>query len=551
MKLKEPLFIGVQFLNTKSNQKKKPTISVRINLRSDDVIYVASSRSRMEVVAYEARKSSLFITDVEGVNGPNVYNLFRNEAVRYAREELDTFMKELQGLSQEEYEQKNYKDLNVLTNHLYEALEDRQDLYTDLQKQVSLIASRKLPRVNEYLVFQDDEKIKYPVTARVPYKNPANEELTKEQRKTVDSFLDVFLDPYNKKSLSWYLGAAIANLDIHDDRVSKLLILSSSKGGSGKSSLMGALAESLFTAHYRDIKDDFDSFFYTNNKFGVSALSTKRMSVYSEAAFMNTSYVRTDEDTKHDFSGMNVSTIKSLITEGFVSSEAKYGDREMEQLNGFHMVLTNHPPVINEDNEAMNRRILPIMIKPSRMSHKAKQLNLWGKTKFDEYVKKHSQAFANYFYTLFKEDEYAFSDVDYNHNDYIEDIDDAQSDYKDQKEKEIKKDRALAKEGVIRVLEQLEKEEEIDLSLFISDIQEVIDHQDDEGTTDKDYSDNSIDDIRLENGTLYVNSSKNFLLNYGNKANQLRNRLENVYGSTMRKFQRRMFIIPLTQHNKK
>lgn len=541
MKLREPLFIGIEFRNTKNSDKKQPSISVRLNLAADDIVYVASSRSRMEVVAFEEDDSSLFITDVEGVDGPNIYNLFRNEAVKYAKTELKKHIKKLEGLDKEEYEAKNLKPLSELTNQLYHCLIDRQDFYTDLQKQVSLVTSRKLPRVNEYLVFEDDEKINNPVTARVPYKNPSKQEISKEETEIVNEFLDTFLDSYNKKTLAWYLGAALSNLDIHDDRVSKLLILSSSRGGSGKSTLIGAITEALFTPHYRDIKDDFDSFFYTNNKFGVSALSTKRMSVYSEASFMNTSYVRSDDDTKHDFSGMNVSTIKSLITEGYVSSEAKYGDRQMERLNGFHMVLTNHPPVINEDNEAMNRRILPIMIKPSRMSDKAKQLNLWGKKKFDNYVKEHRQAFANYFVSVFKDDEYAFTNVDYDHNNYTTDISDAQDDLDTKKRKESKLEKEIAEEGVIKLLNKFARDEDVSVDLLVEDIKKIIAKQDETGSTSKDIS----EDIRLENGTLYINSSKNFLVHYGNFASQLRDEFDKVYGPTIRKFQKRMFEVPI------
>lgn len=305
--------------------------------------------------------------------------------------------------------------------------------------------------------------------------------------------------------------------------------------------MMGAISEALYTPHYRDIKDDFDSFFYTNNKFGVSSLSTKRMSIYSEASFMNTSYTRSEDDTKYDFSGMNVSTIKSLITEGYVSSEAKYGDRQMERLNGFHVVLTNHPPVINEGNEAMNRRILPIMIKPSRMSDKAKLLNLWGKSKFDNYVKENRQAFANYFVSVFKDDEYAFTNVDYDHSDYTTDISEAQDNLDTKIREESKKGKEIAKEGIFKLLDNFKDEHNVNVDALVEEIKEIISKKDDTGTTPKSAS----EDIRLEHGTLFINSSKNVLVQYGNYVNQLRDELEKVYGPTVRKFQKRMFIIPL------
>lgn len=184
--IKEPLFLGVEFSNLKKTDKKPPTISVRVNLSSDDVIYVASQRARMEVIGYEDEKTGLFVTDIEGVDGPNIYNLFRLKAVTFARERLNEQIEYLSGLSDEEYDQMNYKGLDYLTNYLHKKLIDRQDLYTDLQKQVALITSRRLPRVNEYLVFADDDSVDHPVTIRVPYNNPVRQELSETDVQIVD-----------------------------------------------------------------------------------------------------------------------------------------------------------------------------------------------------------------------------------------------------------------------------------------------------------------------------------------------------------------------------
>lgn len=536
MKLKEPLFLDVAFNNIKKVDKKPPSISVRVNLQSDDVIYVANKKSRMEVIGYEDSKTNLFITDVDGVDGPNVYNRFRIEAVNFAKAKLDKFIERLSAMSQEDYETHGYKDLPALTNLLYRCLDDRQEFYFDLQKQVSLIASRKLPRVNEYLIFEDDKEVLFPVTARLPYLNPKNQTLTEEDRELVDNFLDVFMDEYNKYTLSWYLGAALLNIDIHDDRVSKLAIVSSSVGGSGKSSLINGLADALFTPNFREIKDDFDSFFYASSQFGVSALSTKRISIYSEAKFSN-HVPKADEQQRHDFTGMNVSVIKSLITEGYVSSEAKYGDRAMERLNGFHLVLTNHPPVINEEHEAMARRILPMMIYPSRMADKAKKLNLYGRQIFTAFLNKHRQAFANYFVEQFRKDEYAFVNVDYDHTEYTADITASQTDYLrevDISEKQLKE---ISNHGIIKTLEAFGQQESINITPFIRDVKSVMGGGGSEELREH---------IRLDDGTLYIDGSKNFLLRYGNYAPQLRKLLRDIYGEPLRKFGKRMFTIKIT-----
>lgn len=537
MQLKEPLFLETQFLNTKVKDKKAPAISVRINLRVDDVIYVTNNKSRMEVVAYEASDSGLFVSDVQGVDGPNVYHLFRHEAIRKASDDLDRFLKHLRGLSEEDYTKIGYRPIAELTNMLNKALVDRQEFYTDLQRQVNVITSRKMPRINEYLVYQDDEVVQYPVTLRAPYNNPMYTQITEEEYQLVDAFLDTFMDEYNKTVLSWYLGAALCNLDIHDDRISKLAIISSSKGGSGKSTLMNALSEALFTNHYREVKDEFDSFFYSSSRFGVSSLSTKRMSLYSEAKFSDDSRRKQDEDERHDFTGMNVSVIKSLITEGYVSSEAKYGDRAMDQLNGFHMVLTNHPPIIKQEDEALNRRLLAIMIHPSPMSEKARTLDLWGQKKFLNYVLEHRQAFANYFVTLFKKNEYQFSHTEYDHADYTLDISDSQRLLDDATSTKVKSLHASIEHGIIRVLETFDRQEHVDTGMLRKDILDVLNGGGSEELRTH---------IRVESaeGKLYLNASKNFLMRYGSYSPDLRKRLVELYGTPIRKYQQRMIAIP-------
>ena len=262
------------------------------------------------------------------------------------------------------------------------------------------------------------------------------------------------------------------------------------------------------------------------------------MSLYSEASFSNDSYRSGDDgEARHDFTGMNVSVIKSLITEGYVSSEAKYGDRAMDRLNGFHLVLTNHPPVINKEHEAMNRRILPLMIYPSRMSAKAKQLDLWGKRKFNQYIEKHRQAFANYFVHVFKQDEYAFTDTDYDHTDYVSDIEY----YKQALDEEnLEKERtlnSLRDHGINRVLDEFASQHAVDLTMLKNDIATV---------TAGGGSDELRNHIRVSDGALYIDSSKNFLIRYGNYAPSLRKKLIDLYGTPMKRFQKRMLRIKLT-----
>lgn len=532
--LRDPLFLGVDFLNIKASEKNKtPAISVRVNLQRDDLIYVHNVKSRMEVCGYVNPETGLFIAETEDMEPGSIYHRFRLEAVKFARDEIQEFFGRLEKLDEETYKARGYKPLPDLINALKNCLVDRQALYADLQKQVNLIASRKFPKVNEYMVFSDGKEVPFPVTARVPYPDPAKHELSEEEKNTVDKFLDVFFDGYNKFAFAWYMGAALSNVPLYDDRVSKLAILSSSLGGSGKSTLVTAMANALFTQHYRDIKDDFDGFFTMNNRFGTSTLSTKRLCIYSEASW--NSDPLSDE---HSFGGMNVSAIKSMVTEGYVSAEVKFGDRNMERLSGFHLVLTNHPPVITEENRAMNRRILPIMLRPTSMGEKAKELGLWGRQKLDAYLQKHALSFAAYFVAMFHADEYAFFERDYDHNDYVQDIKDSQNDLNEEQREGRKKLDVLKTDGFLKFLGGVEEQFHVDLSLLKEDVRDCLN-----GVERKELAEH----VRFRENILYVDSSKSFLLRYGNAGPTLRNALKDFYGEPMKRFHRRMFSIPVGQ----
>ena len=76
------------------------------------------------------------------------------------------------------------------------------------------------------MLYQGELSDKFKATGRVDYENPATAEFTEEQKHLVDTFLDTFLDDDSKLALSWYFGAALSNVDIHDDRVSKMMVVS-------------------------------------------------------------------------------------------------------------------------------------------------------------------------------------------------------------------------------------------------------------------------------------------------------------------------------------
>ena len=57
--LRDPIFLSVEFSNIKKGDKKPPQITVKVNLMHDDLIYVASRKSRMEVIGYTNEQTGL------------------------------------------------------------------------------------------------------------------------------------------------------------------------------------------------------------------------------------------------------------------------------------------------------------------------------------------------------------------------------------------------------------------------------------------------------------------------------------------------------------
>ncbi len=530
--LRDPLFLRVQFLNVHMKDKGTPSISVRLNLTKDNLIYVQNRKGRVEVIGYQDPDSGLFVAEEKG-QAECVYQQFRKKAVAYANEELNQFLSQLESLSDEDYKERGYRPYPILAAALKQCLVDRQALYADLQKQVNLIASTKFPKVNEFVAFSNDEVLSFPVTARLPYRNPQTVTLSEEQKMEVETFLSVFFDDYNRYVFSWYFGAVLSNIPIYDDRIGKMAILSSHLGGSGKSTLVTALCDAMLSG-FCDIQDDFDSFFVVGNRFGTSTLSSKRLSVYSEASFSNDPL-----SDDHNFTGLNVSSLKSMITEGYIAAEEKFGDRNMERLSGFHLVLTNFPPLVTAENQAMNRRILPIMMRPTPMSEKAKQLKLWGRQTMDAYLREKAELFAAYFVSVFRENEYAFLDIDYNHRDYLRDIKDSGDDLNEELKQDRKKLDALRADGFLKWVEGVEKKDQLDLSVFKADVMEIA-----AGGARDGICDHIRISTELNGRFLYVDASKSFLLRYGTASTNLRNRLKEYYGEPAKKFHLRMFTIP-------
>lgn len=518
-----PLFRDVTFANLDKKSKKSASVSVRVYGNQDNLVYVQSKGNRNLVVGYTDPETGLFHADIKDAHTAehrkHPYTDYRNAAAQFAEEAIDKKLDELrkqESASKDAFEDK-YKPLKVIEQQLSEYISDKHDFYADLQKQINGVISRQLPHINEYLSYEDDTLDgSQMVTDRVPYKNPLKQTATAEQRKQVDTILDVFLDKENKDRLMWYFGAVLSNVDLQDPTVTKLLLVTSAHGGSGKSTLINALADHVVTSPYVQIDSGFDKNFRAGDKFSTSNLPTCRLGVYSEAYFNG----ETRADLPHDFSGLEQSEMKSWITEGYVANEKKYADKQIAYLTGLHVILTNHPPEIDKKRKDLSRRFLGVLVKSGdMMKTKARQLGM-DKPQFETYMKKHAQAFANVFVDVYQTDPTRYQTYLYSTDRMRRMIE------REEIHALEHRDDVLRQDDPLTTLANCAKE----VGINITSLLEVVVSSKNERLRD---------DIRWHNDVLYLSSTQEFYIEFG--VPDLRDALKSACGGTVRKFSQRMF----------
>lgn len=534
------IFRKARILNVRKNDKKPLSAEIVLDQKSYGLLFTRRTNNRTEVCGFVDEKTGMFVMDKEGDSGDTAHIKFLKMASEKAVEALD---KEAlrQGREDEEVRnQQDYYTFERMSEMLDDYLYNPARFNADMGKQLSNFASRPMPNVNEYMVFKDDEAWNQDiyVTRRAPYNNPNKRTINNKEKETVDKFLDVFFDPYNKQAFSWYMGACLSNLPIYDERVSRMAVMTSSHGGSGKSSLMSAIINGVFTEDYCSVKDDFDRFFLKTNRFGTDSLSVRRLTVYSEAAWG----VERDGNCDHNFDGLNVSAIKSMITDGFITKEPKFCDPVTVRSSGFHMVLTNHLPCIAPEDVAMKRRILPILMRPTSMVDKAEQLGLVGRNTLEKFVADNAEIFAAYFVQAFKSNEYMFIREEYDFNEETEAVIDSKNELDEETRDARETLVAVKTEGFIEFIKKAQEQTGIDMSLLISDAKYAVGGKSPDGVDDH---------MRHEGNSFYIDGSKSFLMRYGKAATMIRKLLQDYYGPSVRKFHKRMFVIPLGQAKKK
>lgn len=423
------MFKNIQFFNLSCNSKKPAYFVVKLQNDPDNPSIITKSMgSYNKLVGFFDSKTHLYVTsnkrgkrNVKSL-GSGVEGKLRSAALKYAgeriREKLET-LKAFRDQDEAKYNE-TYKDYDLIGNQLMDYLSDGYGFFTSLTTQIHKIAPCDPVTANEYILYEDDDifdvESEHLITSTVklPYSHPQKDSLGVRQKRRVDKFLNVFFDKENKQIFSWFMGAVFLNKRIYDENIGKYLLISSSEGGVGKSTLMTILIEGLLGDEYASITSNFDQYFDDNNRFGANDIPRERLVVYSEANFQG----KRSKLKNHDFDGLDDSQIKTLATEGLLHTEAKFQDAYLSRFNNMHIILTNFPPVISKARTDLSRRFISCLIRPTKMATtKAEKLGNKTTDELIKYVHDDGQAFINYFAHEYLSDPYRFKNEDYNRND--------------------------------------------------------------------------------------------------------------------------------------
>lgn len=494
------------------NHAKKPVVEAYINpitnllVREDDV--------RMDL-DFDGTRDHIVFTP---------HHQFQMLAFTFAAHAIQDYIRDITSLSPNELQALAIKPVNQIIMELNQFFEDGTALYKNISEELTYLHTPSVPQANHFMAFADDQNPEYMVTGRVPYPNPMN--YLDMDTRLVNRFLDAFFDETNKARFAWYMGAALRNIRVDDPSVSKMLMMTSAHPGSGKSTLVTALSNALFTKTFSTINGDFDEHFSRDNRFSSESLVNTRMNVYLEAEFG----APTKDGNNHDFNQMKVSAIKTMITDGYMGTEEKYERRKSQRAFGFHTILTNHPAQITEETDALRRRILPCLVKASSMEEKARALGLFGQKTFETWVQDHALEFAVYFVRYHMEHAYDYSEFLYNSKAFIREI----NYYKTRGAYQLDPLALMQRnsDNIFGMLSVLKDHYDFDLDAFITTVKETV-----PGI--------SYGDIRITNNTLYLNSAVKFLRQFTKSPDMVRDVLVEVYGAPEKKYQKDRFIIPM------
>lgn len=532
---------GITFVNLSKDSKKPATPQIIINSNNPYLFYKRYGNF-CQVIGFQDPETDLFIcdealyrryfnsTDTKRTVMANDYfikYIIKQISLTWKAKKLE--LKQLLSDDEDKYKE-IYKPISKLNHEINTYLTYQHDLEQEISKQLRYSTNREIPPYNTKFIYHDSETRNneqiYLNTQKSQYNTPSKTRRLTTQRQTVLDFMRVFADDDNIKKLAWYFGACFSNKDINDTNIQKMLIITSAKGGNGKSTLIHALCDALITPEYTVNLASFDQTFSKRSNFALNDLYPARMTIFDESNWCED--LTKDE---HDFSGLYLDVIKSLITEGALRTEAKYSNAKRQLMPNFMIALSNYLPQV-EQNNAMGRRILDVTLKPTTMYQKGRELGLTTYQAIVDYIKQNGQSFINTFVDFYQNNQSLYTSYVYDQKDSQKLITNDAKDLQEKQEhenNEIKKD---LKSDYQKAFKQIEKQEDIDLSKLSQLIIEA-----------KNDTNNKISNfIRLKDNHLYVTSNKDFI-EMTTKNPQGRKIFKKYFGAAITKFKGRYYQI--------
>lgn len=508
--MRNKIIKSIRFLNLSAKSTAMPSIKVTLTNMpgKQPIITEQSSNGSTRLIGWFDWKKGVyvadeFIPDDVGLSALSELQLYIINAVEAAiKEKLD----ELKNLNQKDAKKfkEKYKSYDTIASYLWRVIEEPNDLFVDINRQIKCIAPSGNPTPNEYIGYEDDDPLcdNKLVTDRLPFINPANRHCRYREKRIVEPFLNTFFDKENKEIFSWYMGAVVLNVPLQDRHISRYLVISSKNGGVGKSTLMELLINGILTKNFATVVGDFDSCFDVANRFAESILPPTRLVVYSESNFRGSAVK--DEDL-HDFSGLAVNQIKTLATEGTLNVEKKFQSARLHQFTNLHIILTNFPPQIPKTRSDLDRRFIPCIMKPTDMAtEKSKRLGNKSNHELASWIRKNAQAFLDYFANCYRDNPDLLRGATYNTNEVEDKTQEAVNKESEQSSKIS--DVIKSRDGLVAVC-MLAKQYGLSYDRFKQDCLKAID--------------NPTNDIHWKTEkatgrtTLYINKAKKFWMNYG------------------------------------
>lgn len=511
--------------------KKDKQVKFNIRFVAPPVdVTTTTTHNKTNIATYRDVDTGLIVADNTDVTGAkqtaSVSDAFKDLIVDIVNEEFEKKLKELKQLYADNPNKylETYKPIDAISDQGHNEIIDRWGIFKQVDSLIRTLDNHKIIKLNEFLAYKDTKITNQNVTFKTTYNDPVNQTVTRDEIDLVTNFLSAFLTPHAISVLSWYFGAAICNVPIYDDTISKALIVCSTRGGCGKTTLIDALSRALFTKYGYDAKPDFDSMFTKDNRFARSGLKTCRLTYYNEADFN-----AKDPDGAHDFSGLATTEIKSLLSDGSITRERKFEEANVGTLSGLHVILTNNIPDINSKRTDLLRRFIAISVKSSTMAEKGKLLGLRHSSDIYKFIQDNVQAFANVFAHYYLQNKTRYTNVDYNKQDLIADNAELVKAYEQDVEKHNEIANKELSENIIIGLQTIGSQDALDVSSLINAILNAI-------------GGNTVDGIRIDDGYIYLDSRKSFFDRYN--VFDLRSELNNI-SKPVKKFHQRVFKFPI------